>query len=123
MVVDLPAPFGPRKPCTSPVRTSMSRPSRATVLPNVFRRPRMSIAVLTSSIVARDFPRAVDALQAVCRGSSVHNPALQRVDGDDLERGDRVGVRGVAGELVALPGPAPPHYHVVRRPGDVEHER
>ncbi len=29
IVVDLPAPFGPRKPCTSPARTSRSRPSSA----------------------------------------------------------------------------------------------
>jgi len=36
MVVDFPAPFGPRKPCTWPVCTSRSRPSRATVDPKDF---------------------------------------------------------------------------------------
>ena len=33
MVVDLPAPLGPRKPCTSPAVTVRSRPSRARDLP------------------------------------------------------------------------------------------
>ena len=33
MVVDLPAPFGPRKPCTWPCSTSRSRPSRAWTRP------------------------------------------------------------------------------------------
>jgi ABC-type uncharacterized transport system involved in gliding motility auxiliary subunit len=32
-VEDLPAPFGPRKPCTSPARTSRSSPSRAVKRP------------------------------------------------------------------------------------------
>ena len=31
MVVDFPAPFGPRNPCTSPAATDRSRPSRARV--------------------------------------------------------------------------------------------
>ena len=44
MVVVLPAPFGPRKACTSPVRTVRSRPSRATVRPNDLVRARASIA-------------------------------------------------------------------------------
>ena len=39
MVVDLPAPLGPRKPWTSPSRTLRSRPSSATVRPNDLRRP------------------------------------------------------------------------------------
>jgi len=33
MVVDLPDPFGPRKPVTIPGRTSKLRPSTATVEP------------------------------------------------------------------------------------------
>ena len=44
MVVVLPAPFGPRKACTSPARTSRSSPSSATVRPNDLRRARISIA-------------------------------------------------------------------------------
>ena len=49
MVVDFPAPFGPRKPCTSPEATSRSRPSRARVSPKVFTSPLIEIAVLTAS--------------------------------------------------------------------------
>src|SRR5579862_4794131 len=44
MVVVLPAPFGPRKACTSPVRTVRSRPSSAVALPKRLRSPRASIA-------------------------------------------------------------------------------
>ena len=36
IVVDFPAPFGPRNPCTSPARTVRSRPSRARNLPKSF---------------------------------------------------------------------------------------
>ena len=51
MVVVLPAPFGPRKACTSPVRTARSRPSSAVVRPNVLRSARTSIAfVMTLSL-------------------------------------------------------------------------
>ncbi len=46
MVVVLPAPLGPRKPCTSPVRTLRSRPVRARVGPNDFVKPEMAIAML-----------------------------------------------------------------------------
>src|SRR3546814_11721095 len=45
IVVDLPEPLGPRKPCTSPVATSRSRPSRARVGPNVLTIPHAEIAV------------------------------------------------------------------------------
>src|SRR5579863_9840062 len=38
MVVDFPAPFGPRKPKTSPLRTVRLRRSTATKLPNFFTR-------------------------------------------------------------------------------------
>src|SRR4051794_40956850 len=44
MVVDFPAPFGPRKPCTSPVATSRSRPSRAWVLPKDLCSPETTMA-------------------------------------------------------------------------------
>src|SRR5688572_23782026 len=46
MVVDLPAPLGPRKPCTSPVRTVRSSPSSARVWPKVLTRPDTEIAVV-----------------------------------------------------------------------------
>src|SRR5713101_8349642 len=43
IVVDLPAPFGPRKPSTSPFFTVNDTPSTAIVAPNDFRRFRTSI--------------------------------------------------------------------------------
>src|SRR5699024_10915829 len=51
MVVDLPAPFGPRKPWTSPCATSRSRPSSARVLPNVLTRSRAEITGVVVFIV------------------------------------------------------------------------
>src|SRR5690606_4104614 len=44
IVVDLPAPLGPRKPCTSPRATSRSRPSRAVTFPYFLVTPEMSMA-------------------------------------------------------------------------------
>src|SRR5215203_6336745 len=46
-VVDLPAPLGPRKPCTSPLFTDRSSPSSARVLPNVLTRPETEMASLS----------------------------------------------------------------------------
>ena len=43
IVVDLPAPFGPRKPRTSPISTLNDTPFTAVVAPNDFRRFRTSI--------------------------------------------------------------------------------
>ena len=51
MVVDFPAPFGPRKPCTSPVRTVRSSPSSARVWPKVLTRPDTEMAVVMASNV------------------------------------------------------------------------
>src|SRR4051794_31544361 len=48
-VVVLPAPFGPRKPKTSPASTSIDSPSSATVLPNRLVRPDVVIAGGTSA--------------------------------------------------------------------------
>ena len=55
MVVVLPAPLGPRKPCTSPVRTSRSSPSSARVGPKVFTSPEIEIAV-DIGVVTASFP-------------------------------------------------------------------
>src|SRR6266545_5075179 len=44
IVVDFPAPFGPRNPWTSPVETSRSRPSRAWVVPKDLCSPETDIA-------------------------------------------------------------------------------
>src|SRR3954463_3895793 len=53
IVVDLPAPFGPRKPWISPAATVRSRPFRATVWPNRFSRPRVLITADMRGIVRR----------------------------------------------------------------------
>ena len=50
-VVVLPAPFGPKNPCTSPRATCRSRPESALVLPNDFTTPRTST---TSSELSSD---------------------------------------------------------------------
>src|SRR5215469_9183758 len=44
MVVDLPAPFGPRKPKNSPRRTTRLSPLTAVFLPKVLERPQAAIA-------------------------------------------------------------------------------
>src|SRR5688500_2328977 len=49
MVVDLPEPFGPRKPVTCPARTVKLRPSTATVLPYRLVRPCTSIMAMSVS--------------------------------------------------------------------------
>src|SRR6202035_214146 len=46
IVVVLPAPLGPRKPCTSPGATVRSSPSRARVRPNDLLRPATSITAV-----------------------------------------------------------------------------
>jgi hypothetical protein len=46
MVVDLPAPFGPRKPWTVPRSTSRSSPSRAVVEPKRFINPPTEITAV-----------------------------------------------------------------------------
>src|SRR5579885_3020790 len=48
MVVDLPAPLGPRKPVTSPARTSKLRPSTATVDP--YRLVTSWISIIGSGV-------------------------------------------------------------------------
>src|SRR3954447_15841697 len=50
-VVDLPAPWGPRKPWISPDCTSRSSPSRATVRPKVLRRSWTWIAEVMLSTI------------------------------------------------------------------------
>src|SRR6056297_2955813 len=46
IVVDFPAPFGPRKPKTSPSSTVRSTPSKATTSSYSLRRPSSSMAVI-----------------------------------------------------------------------------
>src|SRR5262245_12837886 len=54
MVVDLPAPLGPRKPVTWPGRTVNDSPSTATVLP--YRLVRSCISIMKLLLVAADKP-------------------------------------------------------------------
>ncbi len=65
MVVVLPAPFGPRKACTSPDLTARSRPSSAVVRPNVLRSARTSIAfVMRASL--HNFHDVLNIKNTVC---------------------------------------------------------
>ena len=101
MVVVLPAPFGPRKACTSPARTSRSSPSSATVRPNDLRKPTVRS---TASLVVR--PVTVVLMQtlytvelAIARGLTrrgrLGRMALLRVDARPL-------LPRLRGELTAL---------------------
>ena len=49
MVVDFPAPFGPRKPCTSPVATVQVEAVEGVGLPNDLCSPETEIAVCHDS--------------------------------------------------------------------------
>ena len=50
MVLDLPAPFGPRNPNASPRRTSTSIPLTASKSPNDLRSPRAEIIGAAASV-------------------------------------------------------------------------
>src|SRR5687767_10052891 len=78
IVVVLPAPFGPRKPNTSPVRTLKLTPSTAVKSPNCLVRSRTTTA---SSLPAGD--RAVGALES----AMVRLRRRDALDEHVLERG------------------------------------
>src|SRR5450631_812388 len=70
IVVDLPAPLGPRKPWTSPGATSRSSPSRARTGPKVLVRPSVRMtgwAVLTGCFSFRGALNAPSASQSGTR--------------------------------------------------------
>src|SRR5690349_16290641 len=57
----LPAPFGPRKPNASPLRTATSIPATATDSPNAFVRRRAEIiTAAVSPSIRRTLPRGSD---------------------------------------------------------------
>src|SRR5262249_60145155 len=58
MVVDLPAPFGPRNPKNSPRRTARLRPLTAIFWPNALVRPHVAIA---ASGGGKGAPQGVEA--------------------------------------------------------------
>src|SRR5215471_9697608 len=65
IVVDLPAPLGPRKPCTSPAATSRSSPSSARVAPKVLTRPLTSIASTPGIVhLVHEFVNLLNSLYA-----------------------------------------------------------
>src|SRR4029450_5149544 len=87
IVVVFPAPFGPRKPCTSPVRTSRSRPSRARVRPNVLTRPSVLIAAGMISLLLRAFANVFCLFRRDQRdGEDLHQPLAD--PGVPARRGD-----------------------------------
>src|SRR5665647_3491965 len=54
IVVDLPDPFGPRNPCTSPRPTVRSTPSSARVFPKDLVRPRVRMTCSTVVLILCD---------------------------------------------------------------------
>src|SRR4051794_29249253 len=98
MVVVLPAPLGPRKPCTSPAATSRSSPSSARVAPNVLTSRLTPMALGPATVL----PGRVRAALGLVVLALVLD--LGRV-------GLRVDLRGVAERA----GQRPPAAGVVRR--------
>src|SRR5699024_4238492 len=80
IVVDLPAPLGPKNPCTSPRRTRKSRPSSALVCPNALCKPWASIA-RSPSIRPSSHPAAAQLCYS--RPRTTQPPATRR-DGHTL---------------------------------------
>src|SRR5215211_9127294 len=102
MVVVLPAPLGPRNPCTSPVRTSSSSPSRARVGPKDLTSPEIEMAV------------AIGGCRLLWRsdGRSPGSDAPGPGHGGDIpdagrRRHQRAGWLGSAGWAAGAGGPGP----------------
>src|ERR1700722_10771448 len=124
MVVDLPAPFGPRKPITSPRPTSKETSSTATIGPNRRLRPRAPLITprransspfyVPRIIVSGAFLRAPSA--AIRRSKSSLSPGRP----DNLNRCNtrnfRMGGLGLEtlGVLAGIGGH--PHIGGARRP-------
>ena len=83
MVVDLPAPLGPRKPWTSPGDTVRSRPSSARNWPNVLTRPRTEMTAVSDASMTR-----------FCRATGRHGVqrAAQGLEGLAVGLADGVGL-------------------------------
>ena len=80
MVVDLPAPFGPRNPVTSPGSTRNDRPSTATVAPYFFVRLLASIMSFSAPLVdaSNSISPAGRAESPRGRGSDATNVVMSR---------------------------------------------
>src|SRR5580704_12720228 len=61
IVVDLPAPFGPKRPNTSPAATEKLTSSTATTLPKVFRRLQTSRRFIDRQLIRVSKVRTVPA--------------------------------------------------------------
>src|SRR3954463_16179573 len=86
-VVDLPAPFGPRKPKTSPSPTTMSTPSTACTSPNVRTSSSASMGLLTSGLGGLNRPP--DAFGGRRNVDVAHTQMRERVAHRALHRGRR----------------------------------
>src|SRR4051812_30639859 len=64
IVVDFPAPLGPRKPNVSPVATSKSIPRTASISPKRFERPWTETALTRASVARLPPARLVRLFQA-----------------------------------------------------------
>src|SRR5439155_16926063 len=73
MVVVLPAPFGPRRPKTSPARTPKLTPARACTVPKLYRRSSHSTASRLSGmrLLAEDLDQAVQRRQGCGDGRAL----------------------------------------------------
>ena len=119
MVVDLPAPFGPRKPKVSPVATSKSMPRTASISPYLLVSALTEIAGLTLACpppLPRRLPRGYGIAPAGCQTRSCrpagpgpagarlrhlrrgHHDLVDRVPQLDLDVVDAAG-HGVPGRL------------------------
>src|SRR6478672_2054625 len=82
-VVDLPAPLGPRKPCTSPWFTSRSSPSSARTLPKFFTRPRAEttgpVGLETMPSSYANFQNFLNVVES--RHARRPRPRVRRADG------------------------------------------
>src|SRR5712692_10539436 len=87
-VVDLPAPFGPRKPYSSPARTRRSRWSTATRLPKRRVSWRVTTAQPSSDIGVRGQPRLEQAVRVVDLDLDAEDEVDALLLGLDVARGE-----------------------------------
>src|SRR5437667_12712691 len=64
MVVDLPAPLGPRKPKTSPRSTTRSMPATAVIGPKLLVSPSISIMEIEGEISIGETPQPLREIAA-----------------------------------------------------------
>src|SRR5713101_5041971 len=87
-VVDLPAPFGPRKPYSSPARTRRSRWSTATRLPKRRVSWRVTTAQPSFDIGVRGQPRLEQAVRVIDLDLDAEDEVDALLLGLDVTRGE-----------------------------------